>query len=44
MGAVTYYTSWGLRNDLVGGEATGGNAIGDGNSAQMLLLDLMIKF
>ena len=44
VGAVTYYTSWGLRDNLVGGEATGGNAIGDGNSAQVLLLDLMIKF
>ena len=44
VGGVNYLTSWGLRGNLAGGEATSGNAIADGNSVQVLMLDLMIKF
>lgn len=44
VGAVSYYYGWNLRDDLAGGEATGGNAIGDANVVQTLQLDLSVKF
>lgn len=44
VGAVTYMYAWNLRDDLSGGEATGGNAIGDGNNIQVLQVDLSVKF
>ncbi len=44
VGAVSYMHAWNLRDDLVGGEATTGNAIGDSNAIQVLQLDLSMKF
>jgi hypothetical protein len=44
IGAITYYHGWNLRNDLIGGEATGGNAIGDANTSRVLQVDLTVKF
>ncbi|MDB6149744.1 MAG: hypothetical protein JWQ44_1192 [Chthoniobacter sp.] len=42
--SVTYGWAWNLREDLVGGEATGGNAIADSNDVQVLQVDLNVKF
>jgi hypothetical protein len=44
IGGVTYYQSTNLRNDLIGGEVTGGNAIGDANGGRTLQVDLLLKF
>lgn len=44
VGAVTYMYAWNLRDDLVGGEATGGNGVADGNNIQVLQVDLTVKF
>lgn len=41
---VTYMHAWNLRGDLVGGEATSGNAVADGNAIQVLQVDLNVKF
>lgn len=41
---VTYMYAWNLRDNLFGGEATGGNAIGDANNVQVLQVDLGVKF
>ncbi|MCX6967792.1 MAG: putative porin [Verrucomicrobia bacterium] len=44
VGAITYYDAWNLRNDLVGGEATGGQKIANMNAVQVFQLDLNLKF
>jgi hypothetical protein len=44
IGAITYYHGWNIRNDLIGGEVTGGNAIGDANTSRVLQVDLTVKF
>jgi hypothetical protein len=44
VGAVTWYHAWNLRDTLVGGEATGGNAIADANAADLLQVDFSFKF
>jgi hypothetical protein len=44
VGAVTYMHAWNLRDNLTGGEATGGNAIAEGNQIQVLQVDLSVKF
>jgi hypothetical protein len=44
VGAVTYMYAWNLRDSLVGGEATGGNAIADENDFQYLAVDISLKF
>ena len=44
VGQITYFTADNLRGNLVGGQATGGAKIADANSAQLLTVDLNIKF
>lgn len=44
VGAVNYYKAWNLRENLIGGEATGGNAIGDSNVIDVLQVDFSVKF
>lgn len=44
VGAITYMHAWNLRDNLFGGEATGGNAIAEGNAIQVLQVDLNLKF
>jgi hypothetical protein len=44
IGSITYYHAWNLRNNLIGGEATGDNAIGDSNTVRLLQVDLTVKF
>lgn len=44
IGAVTWYQGWNIRNNLIGGEATGGNAIADSNTVRVLQVDFSIKF
>ena len=44
LGQVTYFTADNLRGDLIGGQATGGARIADGNSLQLLTVDLNVKF
>jgi hypothetical protein len=44
VGAITYYHGWNLRENLIGGEATGGNAIGDANTSRVLQVDVTVKF
>jgi hypothetical protein len=44
VGAITYQYAWNLRDDLVGGEATGGNAIADSNVVQIFQVDFNLKF
>ncbi|MHA3775347.1 putative porin [Verrucomicrobiota bacterium sgz303538] len=41
---VTYYHAFDLRDDLIGGQATRGNAIADSNEVQVLQVDLNVKF
>lgn len=41
---VTYMHAWNLRGDLIGGEATEGNAIADGNVIRVLQIDMSVKF
>jgi hypothetical protein len=43
-GTVSYYHAWNIRNNLIGGEATGGNAIGDSNTIRVLQADLTVEF
>jgi len=43
-GAVTYYYAWSLRDNLTGGQATGGAAIANSNNVQILQVDLSLKF
>jgi hypothetical protein len=40
---VTYSHAWQLR-DIIGGEATSGNAVADSNDVQVLQVDLNVKF
>lgn len=42
--SVRYDHAWNLRQELYGGEVTGGNAIGDSNVIRSLFVDLMVKF
>ncbi len=44
VGAITYYNAWNLRNDLVGGQATGGQKIAAITAAEVFQVDLNIKF
>lgn len=44
VGAITYYDAWNLRDDLVGGQATSGQKIAAINGAQVLQVDLNVKF
>ena len=44
VGALTYQYAWNLRDNLIGGEATGGNAIADANEVQTVQVDLSVKF
>jgi hypothetical protein len=44
IGAITYYHAWNLRNNLIGGEATGDNAIADSNTVRLLQVDFTVKF
>jgi hypothetical protein len=44
IGAITYYHAWNLRNNLIGGEATGDNAIADSNTVRLLQVDFSVKF
>lgn len=41
---LTYSHAFDLRDDLVGGQATRGNAVADANEAQVLQVDLNVKF
>lgn len=41
---VTGYTSDNLRKNLIGGQATSGAKLADANSAQVLQVDLVVKF
>lgn len=42
--AATYMHAFDLRDDLFGGQATGGNAIADANEIQVLQVDFNVKF
>ena len=42
--AVTYYDTWNLRSNLIGGQATGGTKIASMNAVQILQVDLNLKF
>ena len=42
--SVTYYDAWNLRNNVYGGQATGGNVIANANSVQLVQVDLSLKF
>ena len=44
VGAVTYQYAWNLRDNLVGGQATGGAAIADSNDISILQVDFTLKF
>lgn len=44
VGALTYQYAWNLRDDLVGGEATGGAAIADTNNISIFQVDFTVKF
>jgi hypothetical protein len=44
VGTITYANAWNVRGDLFGGQATGGNAVADANSHQLLQVDLTVKF
>lgn len=44
IGQVTYFDADNLRPDLIGGQATGGAKIADGNSLQLLTVDMNVKF
>jgi len=41
---VTWYQAWNLRKNLIGGEATGDNAVANANSVKVLQVDLNVKF
>lgn len=44
VGAITYYGAWQLRHGLTGGEATGGAQLGNARQADVLQVDLNLKF
>ena len=44
IGAVTYQYAWNLRDNLVGGQATGGAAIADTNNISIFQVDFTLKF
>jgi hypothetical protein len=44
VGALTYQYAWNLRDDLVGGQATGGAAIADTNNISIFQVDFTLKF
>jgi hypothetical protein len=44
IGALTYQYAWNLRDDLVGGQATGGAAIADTNNISIFQVDFTLKF
>lgn len=44
VGAITWQQAWNIRNNLIGGEATGGNAIADSNTVRVLQVDFSVKF
>jgi hypothetical protein len=44
IGALTYQYAWNLRDDLVGGQATGGANIADTNNVSIFQADVSIKF
>lgn len=44
VGALTYQKAWNLRQDLVGGQATGGAAIADTNDISIFQVDFTLKF
>ena len=41
---VTYSYAWNLKDNLFGGQATGGAAIADANNIQLFQVDLNVKF
>lgn len=44
VGTLTYQYAWNLRQDLVGGQATGGAAIADANDVSIFQFDFSLKF
>ena len=44
VGALTWQYAWNLRDNLVGGQATGGAAIADSNDVSILQVDFTLKF
>ncbi len=44
VGAVSYLHAWNLRDNLFGGQATGGAAIADSNAVEGVQVDLSVKF
>ena len=42
--AVSWFDAWNLRDDLFGGQATGGAKLGNANSVQVLQVDFNLKF
>ncbi len=42
--ALTYQYAWNLRDNLFGGQATGGNGIADTNNISIFQFDLSVKF
>jgi len=44
IGQVTYFGADNLRKDLIGGQATGGAKLADGNNIQLVTVDLNVKF
>lgn len=43
-GGVSYAHAWNLRDNLFGGQATGGSAIADGNAIDVFQVDFNLKF
>jgi hypothetical protein len=43
-GGLSYAHAWNLRDDLFGGQATGGAALADGNSIDVFQVDVNLKF
>jgi hypothetical protein len=41
---VSYQYAWNLKDNLIGGEATGGAGIADGNVIHVFQVDLMVRF
>jgi hypothetical protein len=44
VGSICYSQAWNLRKNLIGGEATGGNAIADSTMVRLLQVDFSVKF
>jgi len=44
VGAITYYHTWLLNHDITGGEATGGAALANAKTTDILQVDLNLKF